>query len=126
MGERDKRVPAREVMRLATVYRKRALGEVAAEHFARPARVALGAPMAGMPAGCSFAAFSTAAGMARVVSSPAAASGGGLVETNATIAGPVVTLFVAKQNFNATVLSTNRQKWIESLQKQKFLKLTLK
>ena len=33
----------------------------------------------------------------------------------ASIAGPVVTLFVAKQNFNATVLSTNRQKWIESL-----------
>jgi len=33
----------------------------------------------------------------------------------ASIAGPFVTLFVAKQNFNATVLSTNRQKWIESL-----------
>jgi hypothetical protein len=31
MGERDKRIPAEEVMRLATVYRKRALGEVAAD-----------------------------------------------------------------------------------------------
>jgi len=30
MGERDKRVPAGEVMRLAAVYRKRSLGEVAA------------------------------------------------------------------------------------------------
>lgn len=35
MGERDKRVPAGEVMRLATVYRKRALGEVAADLIAR-------------------------------------------------------------------------------------------
>lgn len=31
MGERDKRVPAVEVMRLAAVYRKRSLGEVAAD-----------------------------------------------------------------------------------------------
>lgn len=31
MGERDKRLPASEVMRLAGVYRKRSLGEVAAE-----------------------------------------------------------------------------------------------
>jgi hypothetical protein len=31
MGERDKRVPAGEVMRLAVVYRKRPLGEVAAD-----------------------------------------------------------------------------------------------
>jgi hypothetical protein len=33
----------------------------------------------------------------------------------ATIAGPLVTLVVAKRQFNATVLSGNRQKWIESL-----------
>jgi nucleotide-binding universal stress UspA family protein len=33
----------------------------------------------------------------------------------ASIAGPFVTLIVAKRNFNATVLSANRQKWIESL-----------
>jgi hypothetical protein len=33
----------------------------------------------------------------------------------ASIAGPCVTLAVAKRNFNATVLSANRQKWIESL-----------
>jgi hypothetical protein len=33
----------------------------------------------------------------------------------ASIAGPFVTLLVAKRNFNATVLSANRQKWIESL-----------
>lgn len=35
MGERDKRVPAGEVMRLAAVYRKRALSEVAADLIAR-------------------------------------------------------------------------------------------
>jgi hypothetical protein len=35
MGERDKRVPAEEVMRLAAVYRKRSLGEVAADLIAR-------------------------------------------------------------------------------------------
>ena len=35
MGERDKRVPAGEVMRLAAIYRKRALGEVAADLIAR-------------------------------------------------------------------------------------------
>jgi hypothetical protein len=35
MGERDKRVPAGEVMRLAAVYRKRSLGEVAAELIGR-------------------------------------------------------------------------------------------
>jgi len=33
----------------------------------------------------------------------------------ASIAGPFVTLLVAKRNFNATVLSANRQKWIETL-----------
>jgi hypothetical protein len=33
----------------------------------------------------------------------------------ASIAGPFVTLVVAKRNFNATVLSANRQKWIETL-----------
>lgn len=31
MGERDRRIPAAEVMRLAVVYRKRALNEVAAD-----------------------------------------------------------------------------------------------
>jgi hypothetical protein len=35
MGERDKRVPAGEVMRLAAVYRKRTLGEVAADLIGR-------------------------------------------------------------------------------------------
>ncbi|MFI4978120.1 MAG: hypothetical protein ACHQC8_05545 [Solirubrobacterales bacterium] len=35
MGERDKRVPAGEVMRLAVVYRKRSLGEVAADLIGR-------------------------------------------------------------------------------------------
>jgi hypothetical protein len=35
MGDRDKRVPAREVMRLAAVYRKRSLGEVAADLIGR-------------------------------------------------------------------------------------------
>jgi hypothetical protein len=35
MGERDKRVPAGEVMRLAAVYRKRSLSEVAAELIGR-------------------------------------------------------------------------------------------
>ncbi len=34
MGERDKRIPAREVMRLAAIYRKRSLGEVAADLIA--------------------------------------------------------------------------------------------
>jgi hypothetical protein len=33
----------------------------------------------------------------------------------ASIVGPVVTLVVAKRQFNATVLSANRQKWIETL-----------
>jgi hypothetical protein len=33
----------------------------------------------------------------------------------ASIAGPMVTLMVAKKQINATVLSANRQKWIESL-----------
>ena len=33
----------------------------------------------------------------------------------ASIAGPFVTLIVAKRNFSATVLSANRQKWIESV-----------
>jgi hypothetical protein len=35
MGERDKRVPAGEVLRLAVVYRKRSLGEVAADLIGR-------------------------------------------------------------------------------------------
>jgi len=35
MGERDKRIPAGEVMRLAVVYRKRSLGEVAADLIVR-------------------------------------------------------------------------------------------
>lgn len=35
MGERDKRVPVGEVMRLAVVYRKRSLGEVAADLISR-------------------------------------------------------------------------------------------
>lgn len=35
MGERDKRIPAGEVMRLAAVYRKRSLGEVAADLIGR-------------------------------------------------------------------------------------------
>jgi hypothetical protein len=35
MGERDKRIPAVEVMRLAAVYRKRSLGEVAADLIGR-------------------------------------------------------------------------------------------
>jgi hypothetical protein len=35
MGERDKRVPAGEVMRLAVAYRKRSLGEVAADLIGR-------------------------------------------------------------------------------------------
>ena len=33
----------------------------------------------------------------------------------ASIVGPVVTLAVSKRQFSATVLSANRQKWIESL-----------
>ena len=33
----------------------------------------------------------------------------------ASIAGPFVTLAVAKRNFNTTVISANRQKWIEAL-----------
>jgi len=33
----------------------------------------------------------------------------------ASIVGPLVTLAVARRQFNATVLSANRQKWIESL-----------
>ena len=33
----------------------------------------------------------------------------------ASIAGPFVTLFVARRQFNANVLSANRQKWIETL-----------
>jgi hypothetical protein len=33
----------------------------------------------------------------------------------ASILGPVVTLLVARLQFNANVLSTNRQKWIEAL-----------
>ena len=33
----------------------------------------------------------------------------------ASIVGPLVTLFVARRQFSATVLSTNRQKWIEEL-----------
>ena len=33
----------------------------------------------------------------------------------ASIAGPLVTLSVARRQFNANVLSNNRQKWIETL-----------
>ena len=33
----------------------------------------------------------------------------------ASILGPLVTLSVAKRQFNASVLSANRQKWIETL-----------
>ena len=33
----------------------------------------------------------------------------------ASIIGPIVTLRVARRQFNANVLSTNRQKWIETL-----------
>jgi len=33
----------------------------------------------------------------------------------ASIVGPIVTLKVARRQFNATVLSGNRQKWIEAL-----------
>ena len=33
----------------------------------------------------------------------------------ASIAGPVVTLMVAKRQFSANVLSANRQKWIDAL-----------
>lgn len=33
----------------------------------------------------------------------------------ASVAGPIVTLTVAKRQINANVLSANRQKWIESL-----------
>lgn len=33
----------------------------------------------------------------------------------ASILGPIVTLVVAKRQFNATVLSANRQRWIETL-----------
>lgn len=33
----------------------------------------------------------------------------------ASIVGPIVTLSVARRQFNATVLSANRQKWIETL-----------
>jgi hypothetical protein len=33
----------------------------------------------------------------------------------ASIVGPIVTLKVARRQFNANVLSTNRQKWIETL-----------
>ena len=33
----------------------------------------------------------------------------------ASIIGPIVTLRVARRQFNATVLSTNRQRWIETL-----------
>jgi hypothetical protein len=33
----------------------------------------------------------------------------------ASVVGPVVTLAVAKRQFNANVLSANRQKWIETL-----------
>ena len=33
----------------------------------------------------------------------------------ASIAGPLVTLTVSRRQFNASVLSANRQKWIDSL-----------
>jgi hypothetical protein len=37
-----------------------------------------------------------------------------LTALTASVAGPLVTLTVAKRQFNATVLSGNRQRWIES------------
>ena len=33
----------------------------------------------------------------------------------ASVVGPVITLTVARRQFNATVISANRQKWIETL-----------
>lgn len=36
----------------------------------------------------------------------------------ASIAGPFVTLAVARRQFNASVLSANRQKWIETLRER--------
>jgi hypothetical protein len=33
----------------------------------------------------------------------------------ASVVGPVITLTVARRQFNATVISTNRQKWIDTL-----------
>ena len=33
----------------------------------------------------------------------------------ASIVGPIITLTVARRQFNATVISANRQKWIETL-----------
>jgi hypothetical protein len=33
----------------------------------------------------------------------------------ASVVGPVITLTVARRQFNATVISSNRQKWIETL-----------
>jgi hypothetical protein len=36
----------------------------------------------------------------------------------ASIAGPIVTLVVARRQFAATVLSANRQKWIEAVRDQ--------
>jgi hypothetical protein len=33
----------------------------------------------------------------------------------ASIVGPIITLTVARRQFNATVISSNRQKWIETL-----------
>jgi len=33
----------------------------------------------------------------------------------ASVVGPLVTLAVARRQFNATVISANRQKWIEAL-----------
>jgi hypothetical protein len=36
----------------------------------------------------------------------------------ASIVGPVVTLLVAKRQFDAQVLSTNRQKWIDTFRNQ--------
>ena len=33
----------------------------------------------------------------------------------ASIIGPIVTLTVARRQYNATVISTSRQKWIEAL-----------
>ena len=36
----------------------------------------------------------------------------------ASVVGPVVTLTVAKRQFNATAISTNRNKWIETLRNE--------
>jgi cell division protein FtsA len=48
------------------------LGELAADFFARPVRIARTAPLDGMPAGCNGPAFATAIGLVRVALDPSA------------------------------------------------------